>query len=250
LLVSRKWEVRGNRLVIALLVVTLAAMFTTGSRTPFYGLAATAPILFCIWTAKGLISSGQLLRSVGLCVLVLVVVQFIAPAAINAYQQRAEETSFDTTSRLLSPVTELYSAFQTTPIIGLGMGSAHSSSVSIMGTRDMWWLQGNVYELETARVLQETGIIGFILIYGCRIWLLIKAISLAMRFRTPLFVTLGSVIAGFLFQSIYLFVVNNPTAGIYYWFSAGLLLAMCRLESQHLVVRKRKAALKMATLSG
>jgi O-antigen ligase len=250
LLVSRKWEVRGNRLVIALLIVTLAAMFTTGSRTPFYGLVVTAPILFGIWAVKGLISSRQLFRLVGMCVLVLVVVQFIAPAAIEAYQHRAAETSYDATNRLLSPVTELYSALQTTPIIGLGMGSAHGSSVSIMGTRDMWWLQGNLYELETARVLQETGVIGFFLIYGCRIWLLLKAISLAMRFRTPLFVALSSVIAGFFFQSIYLFVVNNPTAGIYYWFSAGLLLAMCRLESQHSVVRKRKAALKMATLSG
>jgi O-antigen ligase len=248
LIVSRKWEVHGNRLVIALLVVTLAAMFTTGSRTPFYGLAVTAPILFSIWTVKGLISSRQLLRLVGLCVLVLVVVQFIAPAAIEAYQHRTEGAS-DTTARLLSPVTEWYSALQTTPIIGLGMGSAHSSSLSIMGTRDMWWLQGNLYELENARVLQETGVIGFLLIYGCRIWLLVKAISLAMRFRTPLFVTLSSVIAGFFFQSIYLFVVNNPTAGIYYWFSAGLLLAMSRLESQHLVVRQRNAALKMAMLS-
>jgi O-antigen ligase len=250
LMVSRKWKVQGNRLVIALLIVTLAAMFTTGSRTPFYGLVVTAPIVFGIWTVKGLISSQQLLRLVGLCVLVLVVVQFIAPAAIDAYQHRAAETSSDTTNRLLSPVTELYSSLQTTPIMGLGMGSAHGSSVSIMGTRDMWWLQGNMYELETARVLQETGVIGFILIYGCRFWLLLKAISLAMRFRTPLFVALSSVIAGFFFQSIYLFVVNNPTAGIYYWFSAGLLLAMCRLESQHSVVRKRNAAREMATLRG
>jgi hypothetical protein len=250
LLVSRKWEVRGNRFVIALLIVTLAAMFTTGSRTPFYGLVVTAPILFGVWTAKGLISGGQLFRLVGLCVLVIVVVQFVAPAAIEAYQHRATETSSDVTTRLLSPITELYGALETTPIIGLGMGSAHASSVSIMGTRDMWWLQGNMYELETARVLQETGVIGFFLIYGCRIWLLLKAISLAMRFRTPLFVALSSVIAGFFFQSIYLFVVNNPTAGIYYWFSAGLLLAMCRLESEQLVVRKRNAALKVATLSG
>jgi hypothetical protein len=249
LIVARKWEVRGNRLLIAVLTVTLAAMFTTGSRTPFFGLTVTAPILFWIWSVKGLISTRQLLRAVALCVLVLTVVQFIAPAAIEAYNYRAGAAQ-DMTERLLSPFSELYGAFVTSPIIGFGMGSAHSSSYSIMQTTDIWWLQGNMYEIETARVLQETGVVGFILIYGCRIWLLVKAISLAMRFRTPLFITLSSVIAGFFFQYLYLFVVNNPTAGIYYWFSAGLLLAMSGLESQRLVVRARNAALRLSTLPG
>ena len=47
-----------------------------------------------------------------------------------------------------------------------------------MGTKDYWWLDGKVFEQEAARVLQETGVIGFILVYAARIWLLVKAISL------------------------------------------------------------------------
>ena len=134
--------------------------------------------------------------------------------------------------RIISPLYELYLAFQTSPIFGLGIGSSHSSAVSIMQTQDFWWLGGNLFEVETARVLQEAGILGFILVYACRIWLVALAIRLAMRFRTPLYIGLSSVIAGFFIQYLYLFVINNPTAGIYYWFCAGLLFAMCRLESK------------------
>jgi hypothetical protein len=32
-------------------------------------------------------------------------------------------------------------------------------------------------------------------------------------------------------------VINNPTAGIYYWFAAGLLFAMYRVEAKELVPR-------------
>src|SRR4029077_12326885 len=73
----------------------------------------------------------------------------------------------------------------------------------------------------------------FILVYVARIWLLVKAISLGRRFRTLLYAAMAGVIAGFLAQhSVALIVINNPTAGINYWFAAGLLFAMYRLELQ------------------
>ena len=101
-----------------------------------------------------------------------------------------------------------------------------------MGTKDYWWLDGKFFEQEGARVLQETGVIGFILVYAARIWLLVKAISLGVRFRTPLYAAMAGVIAGFFAQYLFLIVINNPTGGIYYWFAAGLLFAMYRLELQ------------------
>ena len=119
-----------------------------------------------------------------------------------------------------------------------------------------------MFEMETARVMQETGIIGFVLVYGFRIWLLVRAIGFGIRFRTPLYIALSSVIAGFFLQSLYLFVINNPTAGIYYWFSAGLLFAMCRLESRAIeegqgkaipdriaLVRRRPGLVQIGTLN-
>jgi hypothetical protein len=99
-----------------------------------------------------------------------------------------------------------------------------------MGTYSFWWLN-DVFEVESARVLQETGIVGFVLVYAMRLWLLVKAISLSGRFRKPLYVGLSGVMACLFLQNLVLgFVVNNATVGIYHWFAAGLLFAMYRLE--------------------
>jgi hypothetical protein len=229
LFAGRGWRSAGNLGPLSLVVVTLAAMFTTGSRTPIYGLWITLPIVICIWGYSGVVSTRHLVRIGFSFVIATVLVLYIVPDAIDAYEFRAATTQ-DTTTRLLSPFAEWYSALVESPIIGLGMGSNASSAVSIMGTVNYWWLDGNGYELETARVLQEIGVIGFMLVYLTRVWLVIQSIGLALRFRTPLYSALAAVIAAFFFQSLYLYVVNNPTAGVYYWFSAGLLFAMYRLE--------------------
>jgi hypothetical protein len=116
---------------------------------------------------------------------------------------------------------------------GTGIGSTSGGALAIMGARDLWWLNGMLFEVEPARVLQETGLIGFILVYGARAWLLLKAITLGVRFRTPLYVALSGVIAGLFVQDLLLgFVIHNATMGIYHWFSAGLLFAMYRLEAE------------------
>jgi hypothetical protein len=133
---------------------------------------------------------------------------------------------------VLAPLTEAYWAIQASGPLGTGMGSTSGGALSIMGTREFWWLNGSFFELETARVLQETGIIGFILVYAARVWLLVKAIGLSVRFRNPLYVGLSGVIVGLFVQNLMIgFVVNNATVGIYHWFAAGLLFAMYRLET-------------------
>ena len=111
-----------------------------------------------------------------------------------------------------------------------------------MHTADFWWLNGNLFEVEMARVLQETGIIGFILVYAARVWLLIKAVRLGTRFRNPLYVALSGAIACLFLQDVILgFVVNNATVGIYHWFAGGLLFAMYRLEVAELVRTHKRA---------
>ena len=233
LVASSKWKIKGNKASICLVVVALGAMFTTGSRTPFYGLMLTAPMMLWIWAVRGLMGSQHLIKGTrhgcdgG-------VARNVLSAASNRCLRSRADTAGDTLERLFSPISELYDSLRTSPVFGFGIGSAHSSAGTIMGTQDYWWLQGNMFEVETARVLQETGIVGLILVYGCRIWLVATAIGLAMRFRTPLYIALSAVIAGFFLQYLYLFVINNPTAGIYYWFCAGLLFAMYRLESMAL----------------
>jgi hypothetical protein len=98
-------------------------------------------------------------------------------------------------------------------------------------------LNGVGVEGETARVLLETGTVGFVLVFAARIWLLLSAIRLVTKFRTPLYVSLSGTIAGFFAQDLTGMVINNPTGGIYYWFAAGLLFAMYRAETQEALAR-------------
>src|SRR5205814_753672 len=106
--------------------------------------------------------SARSLLGMGLaCVIVYLSVIFVASDAIEAYAYRAE-TSDNPIDRILSPLTELYWAIQVSPVLGTGMASTNSAAVVIMGTVDYWWLN-SFFELETARVAQETGVIGFIL---------------------------------------------------------------------------------------
>jgi hypothetical protein len=158
-----------------------------------------------------------------------ILAQFLAADAFDAYAYRVGQAN-DTMSRLLAPLVQTWGALFVSGPIGTGIGSSSSGALGIMGTNVLWWLD-TLFELESARVLQETGIVGFILVYAVRVWLLVKAISLSGRFRNPLYVGLGGVTACLFLQNLLLgFVINNATVGIYHWFAAGLLFAMYRLE--------------------
>jgi len=233
---SKNWGFSGNLWPWTLVVVTVAAMFTTGSRAPIYATAITAPAVLYIWGSRGIMSSRNVVKVGIACICISIIVAFSVPEAIEAYQYRAGHSD-DPIDRTLSPLIEAYSALTESPIIGTGLASTHGSAVMIMGTIEYWWLDGQFFEQEGARVLQETGVIGFILVYAARIWLLMKAISLGVRFRTPLYAAMAGVIAGFFAQHLFLFVINNPTAGTYYWSAAGLLFAMYRLELQRATAR-------------
>jgi hypothetical protein len=228
---ARRWNFSESRWPLILLAITTAALFTTGSRGPIYVLIATTPLVLYIW-AKSKLMSARSLVAMGLaCVIVYLSVIFVAPDAIEAYAHRAAHGD-DPIVRLLTPVSELYEAIRVSPLLGTGIGSSNSAAAAIMGTLDYWWLNYAWFELETARVAQETGVIGFILVYGARVWLLISAITLGVRFRTPLYAAISAVMAGLLAQDLIYFVINNATGGIYHWFAAGLLFAMYRLESE------------------
>jgi hypothetical protein len=228
---NKKWRISGNLWPLLLVVVSIAAMFTTGSRGPIYYLIITSPLMFFIWRSAGLVPMTMMLRIVAMWAIITVAISLLSSGAIEAYQYRAAHAD-DPVDRILAPITEAYRVLGETPIIGTGMASTHGAAINIMGTDSFWWLQGVFVEPETGRILQETGIIGFILIYAARVWLLLKAITLGVRFRTPLYAAMSGAIAAFFAQFLYGIVVNNPTAGIYYWFAAGLLFGMYRLELQ------------------
>src|SRR5262249_20562 len=50
---SRNWRFSGNLWPWTLVVVTVAAIFTTGSRSPIYGSVISAPLVLYIWSSRG-----------------------------------------------------------------------------------------------------------------------------------------------------------------------------------------------------
>jgi hypothetical protein len=232
---AHRWRIVESRWYLLLVLVSLAAIFTTGSRGPIYSLVIATPIMLYIWKVGGLMSMrhvAQMALIVGFMYLIAVVA---VPDAIDAYQYRATNSD-DPIVRLFSPFTEIFDVLFAAPFIGTGMASTNGVAIAILGDASFSWLNGVFSEAETARVFQETGVIGFILVYSTRIWLVVSAVRLGVRFRTPLYAAMSGVIAAFLAQNVVLIVINNPTGGIYYWFAAGLLFAMYRLERQEKTV--------------
>jgi hypothetical protein len=238
---KNRFKFSGNMLIIGYLVLTVAAMFTTGSRGPIWWLIATWPLTLVIWRSGGLLSVGTVGRMLLVAPAVWLLAQFLAADAFDAYAARADQAA-DTVDRMLAPLIQMQGALYASGAIGTGMGTTNGGALNLMRATDFWWLNGNLFEVEMARVLQETGIVGFVLVYAARVWLLIKAIRLGTRFRNPLYVGLSGAIACLFLQDLMAgFVVNNATVAIYHWFAGGLLFAMYRLEVAE-SVRTRQGA--------
>jgi hypothetical protein len=228
-ILSAQAKSREKWVPLCLLVGCSLAMFTTGSRGAVYGCMAIATMAACLCLSAGVLNGVACLRITFGTALVGAITVLYGTDAIDAFEYRAS-TSDDPVVRLFSPFSELMGAFDVTPFFGLGIGVNSNASRIIMEANDLWWLQGNVFEAETARVMQECGLVGFFLIYGLRLGLFLFAIRMVFALRTELFKVLSSTIAGFFFVHLGLSVINNATAGLYHWFAAGLLFAMYRLD--------------------
>jgi hypothetical protein len=213
------------------LTLVVGAMFTTGSRAPIYTLVATGPVI--LWLA----ASGRVLpvrTAVRLCLL-LPIIAFAAMnlsrQAFEAFTERATEVSDSAVDRVLSPVNQTIEALSGAPTLGMGIGATHPSALTIMGTREPWWLGDLLTEDEMARVTVELGFIGFLLIYLFRFVIVGFALHCALSFKDPAYRALGIVLMIHLaVASVFGSITLNVTSGLYYWGALGLLLAMRRFE--------------------
>ena len=97
---KNRFKFSGNTLVIGYLVLTVAAMFTTGSRGPIWWLVATWPLALVIWRSGGLLSMGTVGRMLLVAPAVWLLAQFLAADAFDAYASRADQAA-DTVDRML-----------------------------------------------------------------------------------------------------------------------------------------------------
>jgi hypothetical protein len=100
-----------------------------------------------------------------------------------------------------------------------------------MGVESPWWLDDNLLnEDEPARVTVELGLIGLLVTYVVRLLVAVFAVRCATSFKDPAHRALGIVLAVHLTVGIIEPIILNATAGLYYWGSLGVLLAMQRME--------------------
>ena len=234
MLVGRSFSFKNNVFVYIMLAATMGAMFTTGSRFGVLSIILGAPLLMMIATMRGFVSAQFFIRFVVGSTALMAMMMFIAPDAISAFTDRATRVT-DTYSRLLSPFTETIRAFESTSLFGTGLATTHGGMVTIVlwPGQSFYWLDGHFFEIELARVMQETGIIGFILFYGLRISATYVALKLAFKFQSRLHSALATGLALWFAIHIILFIAGNPPAALYFYFGLGLLFGMWVVERHH-----------------
>jgi len=240
---ARGWRLKNNIAPILALILAIGAMFTTGSRAPVYILVATGPLILGMAVASRVLAPQMAMRLFILIPIFAIVAVSLSPRAYEGFVERATSSSDDTLySRVVSaPLDQTIGALSEAPALGFGIGTTHAAGLTIMQTDEFWWLHGLIVEEEPARVTEELGVIGLLLIYFLRFLIATFALRCAMSFKDPAYRSLGIVLTAYLAVYILLPSINNPTASLYYWGALGLLLAMQRLEQA--LVRRPGATL-------
>jgi hypothetical protein len=227
---ARNWRIKNNILPLISLTLIIGAMFTTGSRGPVYILIASVPIMSCLALMTGALSIKAAGRLVILLAFIGIAALSISSRAFNAFQERALGASDSTFERLLGPLVEMTKAISEAPLLGFGTGTAQAAAVAIMGSDWASWLQGLVLETEMARVVVEIGVIGWILVYGLRMLIVVYALRSLWLFKDPAYRSFGIVLSIYLALAMIGNITFDPTANFYFWSAFGLVLVMRSLE--------------------
>jgi hypothetical protein len=239
LLLASRERSRETMVVMTALLFAIGATFTTGSRTPVFAVIAVAPIMTMIAGGKGLLPLSAAMRLAAATAIIGAIGYYLFADAAEALMYRTQNTDsiFD---RFLTPVVDTVGAYQTSPLFGLGIGS-NSNAAPTLGGADQYWLQGNYFELEPARVMQDLGIGGFVLVYFMKVYVIFLVIRYLSWSRSKLFVALQMAILAFVVPHLVLFTINNPTGGVLYWGMVGLSIAVHRIERRERRVMEARA---------
>ncbi|WP_034160224.1 O-antigen ligase family protein [Sphingomonas sp. ERG5] len=229
LLVASIPKRRALLIVTAALILSIGGAATTGSRSPMVVYALSGPLLLLVSGSKGLLPIQVALRfAIGLAIMGIATATIFG-TAFSALEYRANNAD-SASKRFLSPITETVSAFETSPIIGTGIGSNSNAAMTLIGGDYLWWLNGNAYELESARVMQEIGFVGFTLVYLAKIFVIILVFGHLRKCKSPLMIAAHMTSLIFVTVHLVLFTVNNPTGGLMYWTIIGVSIAAHRIE--------------------
>jgi hypothetical protein len=240
-LAATRWRLRRSWTAYGSLGITLLGMLMTGSRGPVLIVAILFPIywwLAVIRGTEGAATFGRLL--VGLSLLAILI-GFAGADAVKAFAGRASGSGAEMLGRSLDPFTSPFEVMPSAGLIGYGIGATHQTAMALtQGIVPYSWLHGIELETEGSRIMLELGPIGFFLIYLVRIFLIGFAFRQTLVLRTTFHRALATACLLFLLAQFPSAIVFDVTSDMYYWFFAGLLLLVVRLD--RLAVRRAARA--------
>jgi hypothetical protein len=232
LLAANDWRIRGRGVVAVALALAVGALFTTGSRHPFLSLSIALLTIFGLQLKSGDATISTVRRALfvfGACAAAVIL---FATDPIEAFRYRVDTAGDDLVERVLEPFLQPFELIAQAGLFGFGIGTTHNAVLFLTGASDPWWLRGIDVEAESARVLVELGLVGFVLHYGLQVYLLATGIRLSRTMTLPAARRLAVCTTAVIAYHIPSFIVNNPTANLIYWFSAGLFVVAASAGSK------------------
>lgn len=229
---ASSWRFRGNLLLFTAFGMTILGMFMSGSRGPVAMLALISPLYWWLGVAR----EGRAGAVFGRAILALAVVAaflaYFGGDAVGAFYGRATKTT-DMQSRFSSPLESPFLLLADAGPLGLGIGATHQTAAAVTpGIAPYSWLHGLAVEVESGRIMIELGAVGFLAVFGVRFMLVALALRQALTLRTRFHRALATASFLFLVTQILGGAVFDVTAGVYYWFFAGLTFLAMRLDQQ------------------
>ena len=232
LLATAGWRLRGNLFQYAALFLSVLGLLMSGSRGPVILIVALLPLYWWLAVLRqkgGVLAGGRLVLGFAL---IGSLVAYAGADAFGAWLGRASGSS-DVAGRLLTPFLQPIYTIERAGLLGYGIGATHQMATAVVsGVRPYSWLEGPQIEDETGRVMLELGPIGFAVIYFVRIYLIVYAFRATLRMRSPFHRSFGTAALLFFLAQLPGGVIFEVTAGVYYWFFAGLLAAAVALDRE------------------
>jgi len=224
-----KWKIT---FILILLSVT-AGMLLSGSRGPVVGMG-----LFML----GYIVINANFRRLGLYKRLIIPVFLATSGIIYWFSSLLSENiarllaTQDLNTRIVATFLTPFTFIQHSGLIGFGVGSTYQALPRL---RELFGVPYGTYipifyESEPERIMLELGPVGFLIWYALRIGLLIALYRTHKRLTMPLFRELA--LTAFLLHMVLLpgQTVFQITALVYYWFTAGFIFLLPRLEAKEL----------------
>ena len=231
ILTATRWRFRGNLVVFAALGAVMLGIMMSGSRGPIFLLALAFPIYWWLAVVREKQSGQTFMRLLLGLSLLVAGLRSAGDQAVTAFSQRASSHE-DLPYRMTYPFTSPVHMLSYSGLFGFGIGATHQAASALTGGVENPWLTNITPEAESGRVMLEIGPVGFFFVYFARFAIAAFTFRQTLRLRTLFHRAVAT-------SALLIFLVQIPggivfdvTSGVYYWFLAGLVFLVVRLDRQ------------------